>query len=107
MSAPTSHLIRMVDAFNGLNEAQREGVASISEILTFDPGQVICEAGDDQGAFFAIIHAQAKSTTKDGTLRHQYHRGDLVGAQALSVGAGVARHHEETIVAVGNLRLLR
>ena len=106
MGTPTSHLIRTVEALAGLSEAQREDIASISEILTLNPGEFVCKAGDIQDAFFAIMHGQVKSTTKDGTLRHQYHRGDLIGAEALSIGAGGARH-EETIVAVGTLRLLR
>jgi CRP-like cAMP-binding protein len=110
MSIPTSHLIRIVEALAGLSEAQREAIASISEILTFTPGQVVCTAGDNQAAFYAIMHGQVKSTTMDGTLRNQYHRGDLVGAQALacSLAPGSTNvRHEETIVAVGSVKLLR
>ena len=51
--------------------------------------------GDAQDALFCIMQGQAKSTTKDGTLRIQYHRGDLFGTQAIlqPVAAGGAQDY--------------
>jgi signal transduction histidine kinase len=79
-------LLRM--AFKGLEDAELQEMADLTEIHTYPPGHVLCREGAYENVFYIIADGQVEITKKliegeDERLLRLSGKGDMVGEMAL------------------------
>ena len=107
----SSQFLRLVDCFKVLSDDARSHLADNSDVLNYEPGQIVYCEDDGADALFIVMTGQAKARQR-GELRAQYSRGDIFGGQALAIASNDDRGNasmprDHAVVAVGKLRVLR
>jgi monovalent cation:H+ antiporter-2, CPA2 family len=87
--------------FAGLDREHLEGVLSVGQRVSFEPGQAIVERGDPGDAMYIVVSGVAEVDV--GGRYHRLERGDFFGEMAVLAG----KRREATVKAVEPLEAIR
>ena len=87
--------------FAGLDREHLEGVLSVGQRVSFQPGQAIVERGDPGDAMYIVVSGVAEVDV--GGRYHRLERGDFFGEMAVLAG----KRREATVKAVEPLEAIR
>jgi CRP-like cAMP-binding protein len=99
-------LLRRVPLFSGIEPARLKLLAYTSDVVTYQPGQVLMRQGDIGDAAYVIINGDAEVTvaTSGGNIPvAQLHDGDFLGEIAILCDTP----RTATITAKGEVKALR
>lgn len=103
-AASPAMFMKTIEIFSRLTEAQRDALATISELATFEPGQPVYRQSDPVEAFYCVVKGQLKMVNSRGEVARQCYRGGFFGVSSVATHE---RKQSEDAIAVTSLTVLR